>query len=50
MYEYCVNYSIGTDSARYEEIVRTESEAKARKFIESRFPGKLVHIWLVTRR
>lgn len=50
MYEYCVKYSIGTDSAMYEEFVRTESEAKARKFIENKFSGKLVHIWNVTRR
>ena len=50
MYDYLVNYSIGTNSARYEEVVRTQSESAAKQMIINKFPGQLVHIWRVTRR
>ena len=50
MNNYVVNYSIGTNSTRYEEVVRTQSEAAARQMIINKFPGQLVHIWNVKRK
>lgn len=50
MDNYVVNYSIGTSSTRYEEVVRTQSEAAAKQMIINKFPGQLVHIWNIRRQ
>ena len=50
MNNFVVNYSIGTNSTRCEEVVRTQSEAAARQMIINKFPGQLVHIWNVRRK
>ena len=50
MDNYVVSYSIGTNSTRYEEVIRTQSEAAARQIIMNKYSGQLVHIWSVKRQ